>query len=363
MTDGVPRQLPQYVYRERTRHGKSVYYFRKGKARRLRLPDFGSADFEAAYHAALLGVVSEGKRAKPVSGTLGWLIEQYRQSSKYAGLSYATRRQRDNIFAGVKKSAGHLPYRLLTRQLIARGCDDRAATPHQARHFLDSMRGLCAWAVKAEYLSDNPAAGVENPPQPATDGYTPWAEVDVAAYERKWGKETRERVWMHVLLYTGLRRGDAVRLGRQHVRDGAFVLKTEKTGTEVTIPIRAELAETLRVGPTGDLAYVAGASGQPLAKESFGNMFRDACKAAGVTKSAHGLRKLAAIRAAEAGATVDELDALFGWSGGRTSSIYTRKADRKRLARRAMDKIVNAASPHREAGAPHLKKTATKTKA
>jgi integrase len=51
----------------------------------------------------------------------------------------------------------------------------------------------------------------------------------VAAYEARWPIGTKERVWLDVLLYTGLRRGDAVRLGRQHVRDGVATLRTEKS--------------------------------------------------------------------------------------------------------------------------------------
>jgi hypothetical protein len=53
-------------------------------------------------------------------------------------------------------------------------------------------------------------------------------------------------------------------------------------------------------------------NGKPLTKESFGNAFKDACRAAGIfNRSAHGCRKIAATRAAEAGATVAELNALF----------------------------------------------------
>ena len=44
-----------------------------------------------------------------------------------------------------------------------------------------------------------------------------------------------------------------------------------------------------------------------MAKESFGNWFREACKAAGVPGSAHGLRKAGATLAAENGATTTEL--------------------------------------------------------
>jgi integrase len=145
------------------------------------------------------------------------------------------------------------------------------------------------------------------------------------------------------LLYTGLRRGDAARLGRQHVREGIATLKTEKSGYEVTVtlPILPTLAETLRAGPCGDLTYIAGESGRPLTKESFGNEFKKACRAAGVPGSAHGVRKIAATRSANAGATVAQLEAIFGWQGGTMAALYTREADRRRLALEAMRTLEN----------------------
>jgi integrase len=143
-----------------------------------------------------------------------------------------------------------------------------------------------------------------------------------------------------VLLYTGLRRGDAVRIGRQHVRNGVATLKTAKTNTEVSIPILPVLDEALRAGPTGDLAFICGANGKPLTKESFGNVFSDACRAAGVNKSAHGLRKIGATRAANNGASVPQLNAIFGWTGSKMASHYTQTADRKRLARDAIEKLL-----------------------
>ena len=81
-------------------------------------------------------------------------------------------------------------------------------------------------------------------------------------------------------------------------------MRTEKTGTPVTIPLLPELAEIIAVSKTGDLAFIATVTGTPMTKESFGNWFRDACKAAGVPGSAHGLRKAGATRAANNGATV-----------------------------------------------------------
>jgi hypothetical protein len=43
-------------------------------------------------------------------------------------------------------------------------------------------------------------------------GYAPWTEEDLERYEAKWPIGTKERVWLAVLLYTGFRIGDAVRV-------------------------------------------------------------------------------------------------------------------------------------------------------
>src|SRR5439155_24290366 len=103
---------------------------------------------------------------------------------------------------------------------ITAGRDRRAGTPAQARNFLDAMRGLFRWALKAQHVKVDPTANVENPARKKGDGFLPWTEDHVAMYERRWPIGTRQRVWLDVLLYTGLRRGDAVRFGRQNVREG-----------------------------------------------------------------------------------------------------------------------------------------------
>ncbi|MGB0055733.1 MAG: hypothetical protein WBQ20_03070, partial [Methyloceanibacter sp.] len=71
----------------------------------------------------------------------------------------------------------------------------------------------------------------------------------------------------------------------------------------------------------------------------------DACKAAGVPGSAHGVRKIAATRAADAGATEAELMAIFGWTDPKMAALYTRTANRKRLAAQAMEKLSRTSIP------------------
>ena len=108
------------------------------------------------------------------------------------------------------------------------------------------------------------------------------------------------------------------------------------------MPILPILQATLNAGPCGDLTFIVGANGKPLTKESFGNEFKAACKEAGVPGSAHGVRKIAATRAADAGATEAELMAIFGWTDPKMASHYTRTANRKRLAAQAMTKLATS---------------------
>ena len=338
----MPRPRPPHLHPELTRHGKRVWYVRVGKGPRIRLrTDYGTPEFDEEYRAAL---TSQPRRTRgPASGTLAWLIERYRETAEWRALSPATRRQRENIFLRVLDTAADQPFAKITQATIVAGRERRATTPAQARNFLDAMRGLFRWATNAGLVKSDATLGVTNPPRKKGPGFIPWTEEHVAAYERRWPLGTRQRVWLDVLLYSGLRRGDASRFGRQHVRDGVGSIKTEKSGfnLEVTIPILPVLAATLEAGPCGDLAFIAGASGEPLTKESFGNLFREACKDAGVPGSAHGVRKIAATRAANAGATVAQLEAIFGWQGGTMASLYTRAADRRRLAIEAMHKLAN----------------------
>jgi integrase len=267
---------------------------------------------------------------------------RYRETSDWTDLSPATRGNRENHFKAVIKTAGHVPCRAVNHAAIIAGKDRRAATPAQARNYLDAMRGLFRWAKSAQRVTIDPTDGVKNPKRKKGEGFPVWTEEDIEKFYARWPLGTKERVWIDVLLFTGGRRGDAVVIGRQHVHDGEATFRTEKSqGTmTVTIPILPVLQRTLDAGPTGDLAFICGKKGRPFTKESFGNEFKRACVAAGIpNKSAHGCRKAGATRAAENGATVAELNAIFGWTGTAMASLYTQAADRKRLARQAIDKL------------------------
>jgi hypothetical protein len=82
-------------------------------------------------------------------------------------------------------TAGEQPYAKIATATIMAGRDRRANTPAQARNFLDAMRGLFRWALKARLVKIDPTVGVDNPPRPKSDGFAPWTEDDIAAYEKR----------------------------------------------------------------------------------------------------------------------------------------------------------------------------------
>ena len=142
--------------------------------------------------------------------------------------------------------------------------------------------------------------------------------------------------------YVRVDRGPRVRLKAEFGTpefDAEYRAALAGNQTEVSLPILPVLQATLDAGPCGDLAFICGERGEPLTKESFGNVFKAACKAAGVPGSAHGVRKIAATRAADAGATDAELMAIFGWTDPKMPALYTKTANRKRLAVQAMSKL------------------------
>lgn len=336
MMGDMPKPRPPHLHSERTRHGRLVWYVREGHGPRRRIrAGYGTPEFWDEYRDAL-----EGKPAKsakgPATGSLAWLIARYVESAEWKTKGTASRRKIHGVLRAVEKVAGREPAKDIDRRSILAGRDRRRDSPGAANNFLASMRSLFVWAADREYVPADPTTGIKFLPPERATGFHAWTEEELARFEARWPVGTRERLAFDLLLYTGLRRGDVVRLGRQHVRRDEFSIATEKTGRVVTAPVLPELAHTIANSTTGDLTFLVTERGLGFTKQAFGNWFRGACRAAGVPGVAHGLRKAGARRAAEAGATEAQLNALFGWApGSKESSTYTRSADVARLARSA----------------------------
>ena len=337
----MSRPRPPHLQRHKTRHGSFVWYYQIGHGPLVRIrAEFGTREFDEEYRS-VAAAYSPFRAIRATIGTLGlaWLL--YKQSGAWKGLTKATQRQRENIMKHVLEESSHVALTEVTPEVIHEGIERRMDTPFQAKNWLQTMNQLFEFLVKDRKLKLNPAAG-QSVKKPKTKGFLEWSEDDILKYETRWPRGTRERVMLDVYMYTGLRRGDAARVGKQHVSNGVIKISTEKSQGQTTVhlPILQPLKQTLDAGPVGDLAFIVTPTGKPYVKESLGAAFKAACLAAGIPdKSAHGLRKAAATRAADNGATAHELMAIFGWIDIKEAEIYTRAADRKRLAKGAMSKL------------------------
>lgn len=339
MIEDMARHRPPYLTRDVSRTGQVRWYFRRPESPKIRMPGvYGSPEFTAAYEAALRGERPSVQMATHgrAPGTLAWLVERYQGSSAWAlDLKPATRKQRRSIFSRILADHGQVNPADITPESLRQSIEKRSATPFASRNFLETLRGLFRWAKASGLVATDPTEGVKSKRR-KTDGFAVWTEEDIAGFEARWPLGTRERLAFDVLLYTGFRRGDAARFGRQHIRNGVITMRTEKTGTEVCIPVLPALARSIAAGPTGDLAIIVTDKRLAMPKESFGNWFRKVCNQTGLKgKSAHGLRKACATRFVENGATTDQLDAWLGWTGGQMAAVYTRKANRAKMARAA----------------------------
>src|SRR5260370_30120024 len=189
----------------------------------------------------------------------------------------------------------------------------KAGTPSAARNFLKTVRALMTHCIMEGMRADDPTQGVKQAPI-KTAGYRTWTEGDIAAFEAVHPIGSRARLAFALLLYTAQRRSDVVHLGRQHIRDGMFQLRQQKTGATLVIPVHPALTEVLEAMPNDHLTFLTTGTGKPFSAAGFTNWFREMCNEAGLPRgtSAHGLRKAACRRLAEAGWSAEGIAAGRG---------------------------------------------------
>lgn len=334
----------KFVQEFRDRHGKIRRYFRRD-GRRVPLPGQpGSEEFMAAYQAAFdcRSLPREIGAERTIPGTISALVVAYFNSAAFRSLSASTQTTYRGILEAFRRDNGSRRVALLERRHIEKIVSNRAATPAAANNLLRLLRTLMQFAVTSGVRRDDPTQGIKTL-RMNSEGFHTWTEADIAAFEAKHAIGTRARLSLALLLYTAQRRSDVVKMGRQHIRESVLTIKQQKTGTEVVVPVHEELQRIIDASASGQLTFLVTKTGKPFTAAGFGNLFREWCDEAGLSKgcAAHGLRKAASRRLAEAGCTAHEIMAITGHKTLKEVTRYTAAADRKRLAEQGMAKIRN----------------------
>jgi len=334
------RRPPQYCNGYLDRHGKARWYFRRAGFKKVPLPGLPwSPEFMAAYEQALAGQPAPIGAERTIPGTLRALAVSYFASPAFRTTRPSTQSTYRRVIDRLCIEHGDKRVALLQREHVIKLLAARAHTPGTANALRRSLRALMQHAVEIGMRSDDPIRDVRKLPTAKGEGYHPWSESEIAQFERHHPVGSRARLAFALLLYTGQRRSDVVRMGRQHMSDGAICVRQQKTGREVWVPIHGALAPILAEA-SSNLTFLLTDQGKPYTAAGFGNWFRDQCRAAGLHGcSAHGLRKAAARRLAEAGGTTHEISAITGHASLKEVARYTEAVDRRRLAVSAMAKI------------------------
>ncbi|MBT3371982.1 MAG: tyrosine-type recombinase/integrase [Rhodospirillaceae bacterium] len=341
------RGLPKYVSEFQDRHGKW-----RTRARRRGMPTHyfsaqpGTEEFENEYRAWRDGAPLDIAISRTQPGTINDLVVRYYRSVGWANLAASTKTQRRNILERFREKAGNKAVATLRREDITRMIE--AKLPAAGRHFRNALRALMVVALDAGYIRQDPTAGVKIK-RAKGDGYHTWTEDEIATFEAAHPIVSRPRLAFALLLYTGQRRSDVVLMGRQHIRDGRIFVKQVKTKTELLVAIHPRLQEVLDAHGLDNLTFLVTEFGKPFAVAGFGNWFRKQIRTAKLPEhcSAHGLRKAAARRLAEAGCTAPQIAAVTGHKSLREVERYIKDAAQIGLADAAIATVSRTETEHK----------------
>lgn len=195
----------------------------------------------------------------------------------------------------------------------------------QANARLKAWRYLCARAIEAGALREDPSLGIKKL-RAKTDGFTRWSPADIAAFRKRWPIGGVARACFELVYWTGARTVDAVRMGRQHIdAGGVLVFRQSKTGGHAHVPWTAALPDYAASWSAdrqmmhealqclaGGLTFLE-ANGRVRSVKGLGNTINEAARGAGLEdRTAHGLRKARLSLIAEHGGTAH---AIMAWGG------------------------------------------------
>jgi integrase len=330
----------RYTHRKTNKLGKPFWYFRRAGQKTVRLPgEPGSTSFMEAY-ADALGDAPKLQLAnylvKP--GSMAALTHAWYASGDFKQLRDTTKVTYRGIMERFLATYGENPVAKLERKHVAKIIGDMSDRPAAANNLLARLKQLCRFALENDWIKVDPTQGVRKV-RYRVEGFYTWTESDAAKFVERHKPGSMAHLAFMLLSHTGVRRSDVVKLGKGNVRGDTLTLTQQKNGVAVVIPLSAPLAETL--GKVTDrLIFLQSSHGKPFTAAGFGNWFHARCQEAALPgNSAHGLRKLIATRLAEAGCGENTISAILGWSNNKQASLYTKAANKERMARDGMGKI------------------------
>ena len=348
---GVRRGKWKYVHTFVDRHGKTRHYFRRPGFPVVPLPDDqDTLEFLDAYRAALGGEVAPKSvavaRKTPISSRcVDACVGRFLTSKQFLDAPVATQKQYGWHLRRFRRDHPSEDFPSLQRGDYIRIIKPMT-TASTKRDFIKAVRALRTFLKQTEEKmfaedDEDPTKGIKII-VPKTEGFYSWEESDIAYYRETYLSGTQERRALELLLWLGQRGGDTIRMGPKNIVDGKIQLRQRKTGRLLELPIAPELQVELDFVPEGQSTFLVNGYGRPFADQTFRNWFRVVCDAVPnlpKAATAHGLRKAACRRLAEAGCTTKEIQAISGHLTLSEVEKYVKAADQGQLGDAAQEKL------------------------
>jgi integrase len=323
------------------RHGRQYTYFRRPGFKRVPLPGLpGSSEFMAAYAEAMAdqpAPVTGGREILP--GTFNALALSYLNSASFRSLAASTQSVYRNLIDRLRIENGNSLVAKLERHHIVARMAERADKPESANVLRKVLRATMQHAIAIGMRKDDPTQGTKPIASKSADGFHSWSDDEIAQFEARHSIGAKARLALALLLYTGQRRSDVVRMGPRDIKNGLLHIKQVKTGAELRVPVLPDLQQIIAASPIGLTTFLVDELGTPYKAKYFGRRFREWCDAAELRHcTAHGLRKAAARLFAEAGCSEHEIAAWTGHASLREVRRYTKAVSQERLAMAAAQK-------------------------
>jgi integrase len=330
-----------YVHRTVDRHGKVYFHFRKVGCPRVRLKgEIGSTEFMAAYSKSMgdVSALSNSLNGKMKLGSVAALVNLWYQSGEFRQLRPSTQTTYRGIMGRFLIDHGDKPAALMGKKHVSKIIGDKAATPAAANNLMARLKQISRFAIENDWLAIDPTQGVRKIKYKVT-GFVTWTEAEAEKFVAFHPAGSKPHLAFMILSHTGVRRSDLVRLGRGNIRGDSISITQLKNSEPVIIPMTAALSETLAT-VKDRMIFMQTEYGKPFTAAGFGGWFRGQCNKAGLPEcSAHGLRKLIATRLAEAGCNENTISAILGWANNKQASLYTKAANKEKMARAGMKAI------------------------
>ena len=248
MTKG--KDLPSYIHR-RKRDG--VLLFRKrygGKIIEIRMEtQFPEGDpIPFALHQERERLLRDPMPVAP-GNDIAAVLRHYIASDSYRGLKPRTRADYDKHLDYFKAKLGHLhPQNIERHHVIAwRDAWAKKETPHRANYRLRVLSIVMEHAKDMGLLrksDENPAKGVKSVKYDKQER-EPWPDTKVAAFRKAYPYGNRQRLLFELLLGTGQRVGDVLKMQWGHISGDTITVRQGKTGKRLEIPLTPHLAAAL----------------------------------------------------------------------------------------------------------------------